>query len=266
MAIHATAIVDPKAEMGAGVEIGPYAVIEGGVRLGDNCRVGPHAVLHTGTRLGEGCRVHAHAILGDVPQDLKFAGVESFVDIGPGSVIREGVTVHRGTKPGSSTIVGSGCFLMVNSHLGHNAKIGDHVILANGVLLAGDVEVGDRAFLSGNVIVHQFTRIGRLAMISGGGGIGKDVPPFCMTAGVSRNTVAGLNVIGMRRAGLCAPDRMQVKRAFEILYRSGLNVSQALERMKEEFTAGPAAEWIPFIEQSRRGVCPWGGEVDEGAE
>ena len=266
MPIHPTAIVDSKAELGTGVGIGPYAVIGPDVRIGDGCEIGPHAVLHRWTRLGAGCRVHAHAVLGDLPQDLKFAGVESYVEIGPETVVREGVTIHRGTKNLSSTVVGRGCYLMVNSHLGHNVRIGDHVILANGVLLAGDTEVGDRAFLSGNVIVHQFTRIGRLAMISGGGGIGKDVPPFCMTAGVQRNTVAGLNIVGMRRAGFGGPDRLQVKRAFELLYRSGLNTSQALERMRAEFTTGPAAEWVPFIEQSRRGVCPFGGENGPGEE
>ena len=263
MSIHPTAIVDAGAELGVGVEIGPYAVIGDRTHLGDGCRIGPHAVILPYTRLGARCRVHAHAVLGDLPQDLSFQDAETFVEIGPECDIREGVTIHRGTKPGSSTTVGRGCLLMVNSHLGHNVHLGEQVILANGVLLAGHVHVGDRAFLSGNVVVHQFTRIGRLALLSGGSGIGKDVPPFCITAGIARNRIAGLNVIGLRRAGFTVEQRRQVKRAFDLVYRSGLNVKQALEALRAEFAEGPATEWTAFIEGSRRGLCPMGADGGE---
>jgi len=243
--------------------IHPTAVIEEGAQIGEGCRIGPHAVIYRHVTLGPGCDVHAGAVLGDTPQDFAFKeSVESRVVIGAKTVIREHVTIHRGTKEGTSTVVGERCFLMANSHLGHNVVLGNDVILANGVLLAGYVEVGDRAFLSGNVIVHQFTRIGRLAMVSGGAGIGKDVPPFCTVHGVAVNQIAGLNVIGMRRAGMTPPQRAEVKKAFALLYRSGLNVKQALEKMRAEFKDGPAAEICEFVTASKRGICALGGDGD----
>jgi UDP-N-acetylglucosamine acyltransferase len=258
MNIHPTAIVDPGAVLGKDVTIGPYVVVAPGVEIGDACTVGPHAVIHRYTSIGAGCRIHAGAILGDSPQDLSFAGDISYVRIGRNCVIREGVTINRGTKAGSATIVGDGCYLMANSHLGHNVKLGDNVIVANGALLGGYVAVGDRAFLSGHVLIHQFTRVGRLAMLSGGAGISKDVPPFCTVHGVMTNTIAGLNLVGLRRAGFSPDERQQVKHAFDLLYRSGLNVTQAVAALKKEFTTGPAAEWAPFIEASKRGICAFG--------
>jgi UDP-N-acetylglucosamine acyltransferase len=144
---------------------------------------------------------------------------------------------------------------MANSHLGHNVRLGNRVIVANGALLAGYVEVDDEAFISGNVVIHQFARIGRLAMLSGNCAIGKDVPPFCTTVAAERNRIGGLNTIGMRRAGLSPAERAQVKRAFTLLYRSQLNVGQALERMRQEFTNGPAVDIVEFISASRRGIC-----------
>jgi UDP-N-acetylglucosamine acyltransferase len=178
-------------------------------------------------------------------------------------VVREHVTIHRGTKPGTATVVGDGCYLMANSHLAHNGRLGNRVVVANGVLLAGYVEVGDEAFISGNVLVHQFVRIGRLAMLSGGCGIGKDVPPFCTTIGIQRNSIGGLNTIGMKRAGLSPAERAQVKQAFNFLYRSNLNVSQALDRMRQEFADGPAMEIVEFVAASRRGICSMRGSAEE---
>lgn len=238
-------------------QIHPTAVIEEGATIGPGCVIGPHAVIYKHVTLGANCRVHAGAVLGDTPQDLAFKEAPSFVRIGEGTVIREHVTIHRGTKEGTETVVGSGCYLMANSHLAHNCRLGNQVILANGVLLAGYVEVGDRAFLSGNVIVHQYTRIGRVAMISGGAGIGKDIPPFCLAPGITRNIVAGLNVVGMRRAGLGPAERGEVKEAIRVLYRSGLNVKQALEKLREAFAAGPGREIADFVASSKRGICPW---------
>lgn len=259
--IHPTATVDRAAELGADVTVSPYAVIEGETRIGAGATIGPHAVIKRYTTLGPGCRVHAHAVLGDLPQDTAFQEAPSYVRIGPDCVVREGVTIHRGTKPETATEVGARCLLMVNSHLGHNVRLGERVIVVNGALLAGYVEVGDGAFISGACLIHQFTRIGRLAMLSGGSGIGKDVPPFCTTAGVAVNVVAGLNVIGMRRAGLSPTARLDVKRAFALLYRSGLNVSQATAAIKAEFTSGPALEFAAFIEQSKRGLCRLGSRA-----
>lgn len=255
MSIHSTAVVDRAANLGRDVVIGPYAVIDSDVTIGDGTVIGAHAVIYRYTTLGMNCRVHAHAVLGDTPQDMAFKEAPSFVRIGAGTIIREHVTIHRGTKPETATEVGENCFLMVNSHLGHNVKLGNHVIIVNAALLAGYVEVGDRAFVSGNVVLHQFVHVGRLAMLSGLSGISKDVPPFCTTAGLMPNSVGGLNVVGMRRAGITPPERIQIKRAFDLVYRSGLNVSQAVERIRAEALSGPAAEFGAFAEASKRGLC-----------
>ncbi|MDD4734996.1 MAG: acyl-ACP--UDP-N-acetylglucosamine O-acyltransferase [Kiritimatiellae bacterium] len=253
--IHPTAIIGTTAEIGADVEIGPYSVIGDDVRIGDACVIGPHVVIHPYTTLGQRCRVHAMAVLGDLPQDLSFPGGATYVDIGNDCVIREGVTVHRGTKPETRTVIGNQCFLMAFSHFAHNVQLGDRVIVANAALLAGYVEVGEGAFISGTVVIHQFVKIGRLAMLGGQSGIGKDIPPFCTTESSERNRIAGLNLIGLKRAGFTPSERKEIKRAFEMLYRSGLNTSQALEKMKAEFPEGPAGEIWRFIEKSDRGIC-----------
>ena len=263
MNIHSTASVDPQATLGQDVDVGPFAVIEAGVHIGDRCVIGPHAVIRRYTTMGAGCRVHPGACIGDDPQDLGFKGGESFVRIGANCVMREGVTIHRGSKEGTETVMGDGCFLMANSHLAHNVKMGNNVILANGVLLAGYVEVGDRVFISGNAAVHQFARVGTLAMVGGLGAISKDVPPYCTTRNSRQNCVAGLNVVGMRRAGFNPADRLAVRQAFKLLYRSGLNVSQAVERLRTEFPEGPVRVFWEFVEASKRGICPYGGGDEE---
>ncbi|MFN2351006.1 MAG: acyl-ACP--UDP-N-acetylglucosamine O-acyltransferase [Kiritimatiellia bacterium] len=256
--IHATAVIEPGAELGENVTIGPMAYIAANVRIERDCVIGPHAVILDYTSLGEGCRVHAHAVLGDFPQDTAFVNAPSFLKIGSQCIIREGVTMHRGTKPESVTEVGPGCFLMANSHLAHNVKLGAGVVIANGALLAGYVEVGERAFISGNCLLHQFIRVGRVAMLSGGCALNKDVPPFCMTLGARSNQLAGLNVVGLRRAGFNPGQRLELKRAFGILFKSGLNMSQALEALRRELPEGAARELAEFITGSKRGVCRWG--------
>jgi len=260
MTIHPTAVIEPQAEIGPDVTVGPFAYIQNGARLGAGCVVAPHATIYGCVTLGAGCRVHAGAVLGDWPQDVAFKDEPSFVRIGDQCILREGVTIHRGTKAGTETVLGNQCFLMANSHVGHNTRLGHRVILANGVLLAGYVEVGDGAFISGNAVVHQFNRIGRLAMVSGLSGLGKDLPPFCTTRGVRTNCVAGLNVIGMRRAGMTPAQRLEAKRAFKLLFTTGLNVRQALERLRADFPAGgPAHELADFVTASKRGICAWAG-------
>lgn len=266
MHIHSTALIAPGASLGERVEVGPYVVIGPDTVIGAGTRIGPHAVIHPHTTLGANCSVHAHAVVGDNPQDFAFdATTRSHVVIGNNVTIREHVTIHRGTKPDTSTEVGDGCFLMAGSHLAHNVKLGRRVILANNALLAGYVEVGDGAFISGGAVVHQFVRIGRLALLSGNSGIGKDVPHFCVCAGVERNSVAGMNVIGMRRAGIGPEHRKQIKRAFELLYRSGLNFRDVPAAIRAEISDGPALEMADFVAASKRGVCPLGAETsDEG--
>lgn len=255
MGIHPTAVIDPQVELGADVEIGPYAVVQGSVRLGDRCWLGPHAVVMGNLQLGSDCRVHSGAVLGDWPQDLSFQGAESHVVIGDRNVFREGVTVHRGTKEGSVTTIGNDCLLMANSHVAHNASLGNNVILANGALIAGYAQVGDRAFISGNCLVHQFTRVGRLAMMSGGSAVQKDLPPFCMTRSSTSNIVMGLNVVGLRRAGVSDRDRLELKRAFSILYRERLSFSEAIARLSADFQSPLVTELQAFVSSSERGIC-----------
>jgi len=262
MSIHSSATIDSSVRLGAGVQVGPGAVIAGPATIGDGTVIGPHAVIHPHTTIGPQCRIHAGAVIGDTPQDLVFRNVVSHVRIGARCTLREGVTIHRGTKEDTETVVGDDCYLMVNSHLAHNVKLGDRVILANGVLLGGYVEVADGAFLSGNAVVHQFCRIGRLAMIGGLSGIGKDVPPFCMTRSAVVNTVIGLNIVGLRRNGFTPEQRRVVRRCFDVVYTEGRNVSQALAQLK----ASPgevAAEWAAFMESSKRGICKGSMRGDE---
>lgn len=266
MSIHSTAVVDSRALLGRGVTIGPFSTIEDGVEIGDHCVIGAHVTVLRHTALGEGCRIHAGAVLGDLPQDLGFKNdAATYVKIGKRCTIREHVTIHRGTKPGTATEVGDDCFLMAGAHLAHNVKLCDRVIIANGAMLGGYVQVGERTFISGNVGIHQFVKIGRLAMLGGNSGISKDVPPFCMVATVAFNRIAGLNTVGMRRAGLSPADRAVVKDAFRLLYRSGLNVTQAAERIKA-LGSPLALEFSAFIEQSSRGLCPFGEKDDANGD
>lgn len=253
--IHQTAIAGKSAKIGKDVSIGPYSVIDEKVEIGDGCIIGPHVCICKYTTMGSGCKVHAGAVIGDVPQDLAFRDAETFVKIGKNCVIREGVTIHRGTKPGTATEIGDDCFLMANSHFAHNVRLLNNVIVANGALLAGYVEVGERAFISGNACLHQFIRIGRMAMIGGGCAISKDVPPFCTVAPASYNIIAGMNIIGMKRNGFTAEDRAEVKKAFKTLYVSGFNFTQAVEQIKTGQNHPAVKEFCDFIRASKRGIC-----------
>ena len=257
--IHATAVVEEGARLGAGVRVGPFCYVEADTTIGAGTRLVSHVAVLAHTTIGEDCTLHSFAAVGDVPQDVAFEGGESYVQIGDRCEIREGVTVHRGTKPGSSTTVGDDCMLMANSHLAHNVSLGNRVILANGVLLAGHAEVGDQVFMGGCAMVHQFARVGRLAMISGFTAAKKDVPPFCMRRALSAD-VMGLNVVGLRRSDLSKEDRLQLKRAFKILYRSGLNRSRAVERMRTELEGSAVDEMIEFVDTSQRGIASYVGE------
>ncbi|MCI0400187.1 MAG: acyl-ACP--UDP-N-acetylglucosamine O-acyltransferase [Gammaproteobacteria bacterium] len=255
MSIHPSAVVEEGVILGKNVTVGPLTYIEMGAVVGDGCSIGPQATIYRYTTLGPGCQVHAGAVLGGLPQDLAHQNEESYVKLGSKCVIREGVTVHRGTKAGTSTIIGDECYLMNFSHVAHNATLGKRVILVNGALLGGYSEVGDAAFISALCLVHQFCRVGRLAMLGGSSGISKDVPPFCTTHPFQPNKILGINTVGMRRAGISPAARQQVKQAFTLMYRSGLNVSQALKHIREAFQDGPAIEFCEFVETSKRGIC-----------
>jgi len=253
--IHPTAIVEDGAIIGEDVSIGPFSFIQSGAKIGNGCKIGPNVIILKYAIIGEKVQIHSCAVIADEPQDMKFDGCDSFVKIGNNCIIREGVTIHRGSKAGTYTEIGDDCFLMANSHIAHNVRLGNKVIVANGALLAGYVEVDDRAFLSGNCAIHQFCHVGRLALVTACSGASKDVPPFCITRHCDTNVVAGLNIIGMRRAGIELPDRIIIKQAFKMLYCSNLNVSDAIKQMEKVFTSGIGKEFVDFIKSSKRGIC-----------
>lgn len=251
--IHPTAVINPKAQLDSSVQVGPYAVIDGGVSLGPECQVGPHAYLTGETVIGARNRFHAGCVIGDAPQDVKYKDEPTGVIIGNDNLFREGVTVHRSANGEEATVVGSNNFLMVNSHVGHNCRLGDHIIMANGALLGGHVQVGDRVFISGNCSVHQFVRIGTLAIMRGNSAVSQDLPPFTIVREV--NNLCGLNVIGLRRANFKAEERLELKRLYHKLFRSGENLSHAVTEARSEFTSAAAKLMLDFIASSRRGVC-----------
>ena len=257
--IHPTALVETGAELGEGVSIGPYSVIHAGARIGDECRIGSHVTIFGQTSLGRAGRVHAGAVLGDTPQDLAFEDRDSRLSIGERCVLREGVTAHRGTGEGTTTTIGDDCYLMNHAHVGHNSRVGNQSILASQVLLAGHVEIGDGVVFGGAVMVHQFCRVGRLCMLGGGCGVNKDVPPFTMTRSMALSEVVGLNVVGLRRAGFSAEDRILLKRTLRTLYTSGLPLRKSADELQARHPDGPARELADFVLKSQRGVCGFAG-------
>jgi len=253
--IHPSAFVDPTAQLGEGVEVGPGAIIEAGAIIGEGCKIQARAVIGSHVLLGARNTIGHGAIIGGDPQDFDFKpGTNSKVVIGDDNILREYVTIHRGTKEGSSTRVGNNNFLMVGVHLGHNASVGNRVIIANNCLLAGYVAVQDGAVLGGGSVFHQFIRVGRLCMVRGGERFGKDIPPFLVAYGT--NLVAGINAVGLRRAGFSSATRLEIKRAFRFLYLEGRNISQALEEAATQQWGSEAESFFSFVREARRrGVC-----------
>ena len=252
--IHRTAVVDPKAQLDLDVVVGPYALIEGPVQISSGTEVQGHAVITGSVRIGKNNRIGYGAVIGALPQDLSFdPNASSGVEIGENNVIREYCTIHRGTKEGSLTLVGSNNLLMVGAHLGHNTRLGNDVILANNVLLAGYVEIHDRVFVGGGSVVHQFTRMGAISLLQGLSAIGKDIPPFSIAMG--RNAVSGINVIGLRRAGFGPALRKEAKDAFTLFYTNGLNSTQALEEAKKRSWSKEISLFWDFAATSKRGMC-----------
>ena len=253
--IHPTAVVDARAELEAGVRIGPYSIIGPGTRVGRDTEIGAHAVLEGRVTLGARCRVGHGAIIGGEPQDLKYRdGRPVGVAIGDDTSIREYVTVHRATHEGHDTTIGQRCLLMASSHVAHDCVIGDEVIIINYAGLTGHVIVEDRATIGGHTGLHPFVRIGTYAYIGGFSKITQDVPPFMIADGIPARAMA-VNVIGMRRGGVDAHGRRQVRSAFSILYRSGLAPGPALARVKAELGRDPlVARLVEFVERSKRGI------------
>lgn len=263
MGIHKTAIIADGAFIHETAEIAPYAVIGPKVKIGARTKVGPHSVIDGLTEIGEDCHIFAGASIGLEPQDLAFKGEETGVVIGNRTVIREYVTIHRATKEGN-TIIGDNCFLMNYVHVAHNCKLGNGVIIANGTNMAGYCQIGDGAVFSGACVLHQFVRVGRFCMIGGLTGSRVDLPPFTMCDGRPA-MVRGLNVIGLRRGKMNPQLRAAVKQAYKLLYRSGLNYSQAIERIKAELELAPEIQEIcDFFSDSKRGVAPAFGDFAEG--
>ena len=262
--IHPTAIVDPKAKVGEGAEIGPFSILGPKVTVGNDTIIQSHVVLEGEVAIGRGNFVGHGAVIGAPPQDVSYSAErKTKVQIGNNNIIREYCTIHRGSPDGSATKIGDKNFLMAGAHVGHNCLIGNNVVIANNCLLAGYVRVDDGAFLGGGSTFHQFMHIGRLVMVQGSSAFGKDLPPFVVAA--ERNFVFGLNIIGMRRAGLSADDRDEIKEAFKLIYLSGLNTSQALEKAETMTFGGPAREFLDFVASSKkRGICPFKrGMVDD---
>jgi UDP-N-acetylglucosamine acyltransferase len=251
--IHPTAIVHPKVRLDPSVDVGPYAVIDEGVEIGAECVIGPHVYLTGRTTIGRGNQFFAGCIIGEAPQDLKYRNEPTGLRIGDENVFREHVTVHRSSKVAEQTVIGSHSFLMQHSHVAHNVVLGDHVILAGGALLAGHATIEDRAFISGNCLVHQFVRVGTLSLMQGGAGISKDLPPFTVAHGI--NNLCGLNVVGLRRVGVSAADRQELRRLYRLLFRSGMNLRQAITSAREKFLSGAARSVLDFVASSKRGVC-----------
>ena len=254
--IHPTAIVDPNAKVGADVEIGPFSIIGPRVTIGEKTIVQSHVVIEGEVAIGRGNSIGHGAIIGAPPQDVSFSPErKTKVEIGDDNIIREYCTIHRGSPDGSATKIGDKNFLMAGAHIGHNCVIGNNVLVANNCLLAGYVRVDDGAFLGGGSTFHQFMHIGRLAMVQGSSAFGKNLPPFVIAA--ERNSVFGLNIVGMQRAGLSAPDRDEIKEAFKLVYLSGLNTSQALDKAASMIFSAAAREFLDFVATSKkRGICP----------
>jgi len=255
MQIHPLAFVSPTANLGAGVRIGPFSVVEDHATIGAGCVLESNAVVKRGATLGENNHLFEGAVVGGLPQHAHLPEQVGDVVIGAGNTIRENVTIHRAMQPGHTTVIGDHCLLMCNSHVAHDCRLGDNVILTNNVMLAGHVTVGARAFLSGGAGVHQFCRVGTLAMVGGLAHISRDVPPFVTIDGQS-SFVVGVNQVGLKRAGYDTRTIARLKEAYRVIYRSGLVWKEVLEELRRQFTDAPAADFLPFLSSTKRGITP----------
>lgn len=252
--IHRTALIDPTAQLGADVSVGPYSIIGPHVTVGERSSIAAHAVLERSTRVGTGVKIGYGTIIGNEPQDLKYKGEETWVEIGDGTIIREYCTLNRGTTATGKTTVGQRCFLMTYVHVAHDCVIGNDVIIANSVQMAGHVTVDDRAIISGLTPIHQFVRIGTYAFVGGGSRVNQDVPPFTKAVGNPVH-LYGLNSVGLQRAGFTPEVKLALKRAYRLLFNSDLTVSQGISRARVELPQVPEVEmFLKFIEASQRGV------------
>jgi UDP-N-acetylglucosamine acyltransferase len=256
-AIHPTAIVDPAAELAESVTVGPYSIIQGQVVVGPNTDIGSHVVIKAHTTIGARCRIFQFAVLGEIPQDLKFAGEVSQLIIGDDNTIREFATMHRGTAGGGGvTRVGNNNLFMAYSHVAHDCLIGNRVVMSNAATLAGHITVEDKAILGGFVAVHQFCRIGCHAFIGGASAVSRDVPPYTMAVG-NRAKLVGLNLVGLKRSGLTDAALQALRQTYDILFQSDLNTREAVAKARQEFPHIPEVEHLLwFVEHTERGLVP----------
>lgn len=256
------AVVSKKAKIAGDVEIGPFAVIEDDAEIASGAKIWPHAHICTGAVIGEGVQVHMGAVVGHLPQDLGFdKNTRTYAKVGKNTIIREYATIHRSTKEGSATEIGDNCFIMAVSHVGHDCRLGNNVILANCALLAGHVSVGSYTFISGNVVVHQFCRIGTVAMIGGFTGINKDVPPYMLVRGPS--VVRGVNLVGLRRLKFPRETIHGIMEAYKFLFKSDMNTAQAIEEMRKLPPSKEIDHLVEFVQGSKRGICKYKYSDDE---
>ncbi|OGP88651.1 MAG: acyl-[acyl-carrier-protein]--UDP-N-acetylglucosamine O-acyltransferase [Deltaproteobacteria bacterium RBG_16_48_10] len=254
--IHPTAIIDPKAEIGEDVEIGPYSVIEKGVIIGEGTKIGPHVVIREGTQIGKRCHIFQFSSIGEMPQALAFKGEKTSLLMGDQNIVREFVTLHRGTaKGGWKTIIGHNNFLMAYSHVAHDCQIGNQVVLSNGATLAGHILIEDHAIIGGLSAVHQFCRIGTHAFISGLTGISLDIPPYMLASG-NRAKLYGLNTVGLKRHNFLEGTMRALKMTYRIIFRSGLTLEKAIKKVVEdEISQTPEVQhFLNFIQHTKRGI------------
>lgn len=252
--IHSLALVDPEAIIGNDVTIDAFAIVEKNTVIGDGTHIFSHAIVHNGARIGKNCRIFPHAVIAGIPQDLKFKGEDTLVEIGDNTTIRECVTVNRGTLAKGKTSVGSDCLIMAYAHVAHDCVIKNHVIIGNATQLAGEVDVDDWAIVSGGALVHQFSHIGVHVMVQGGARLGKDIPPY-VTVGREPLSYAGINVIGLRRRGFTNEQLSNIQEMYRVIYQSGLNNSAAIRHIEQEFPDSEEKENIvQFVKNSQRGI------------
>jgi UDP-N-acetylglucosamine acyltransferase len=252
--VAATARVHPQARIGPGASIGEYAIVEEDVVIGASCRLEPYVFVKRWTTLGERNEISAGTVLGTDPLDKNFTGQRSYLRIGDGNIIREHYTISRGTEPESVTTIGNGNYIMTSGHIAHNCVIGNNCVIASCALVAGHAHVEDQAFISGGVVIHQYSKIGRLAMIGGNSRVNLDVPPFFLYTDFNARP-NGLNVVGLKRAGFTTEEMAALKRAYRLLYRSGLKLKDALARIAAELDTEHTRHLVKFIESSERGIC-----------
>ncbi len=252
--VQEMSFIHPEAKIGANVEIGPFVYIDKNVEIGDGCLIMAHATILSGARIGKNVRVFPNAVISAIPQDLKFRGEETTAVVGDNTTVRECVTINRGTASKGTTIVGSNCLLMAYSHIAHDCKLGNNIIIGNASQIAGEVVIDDWAILSGGILVHQFSRIGAHVIVQGGSRVGKDVPPY-VTAGRDPLNYVGLNIVGLRRRGFTSEQIDRIQSIYRYVYQSDLNTTQAIEKIISDVEDSDEKSLIvDFIKSSQRGI------------